>query len=135
MPHYIQKFGGVSIIFVLLAAPKPQPALAGEPESSPPEMLADAELADVFFLDADQGWAVGDRGVILWTSDGGRRWELADSPVNCRIEAVFFLDSQRGWAVGGFFASVHTQEFGSRPADRQRGGGAGRGSPRPSHPS
>lgn len=76
--------------------------LAAQPLSSPPEMLDDAELTDVFFLDADRGWAVGDRGVIWATRDGGRHWQLADSPVNCRLESVFFLNEQLGWIVGGW---------------------------------
>ena len=73
-----------------------------EPISLPPEMLEDAELTDVFFLDADRGWAVGDRGVIWWSEDGGRNWQLADSPVNCRLESVWFVDEHHGWAVGGW---------------------------------
>jgi photosystem II stability/assembly factor-like uncharacterized protein/tetratricopeptide (TPR) repeat protein len=102
MWHYIQIAASKSIAFGVLAGVAACQLTATEPEHSPPEMLADAELADVFFLDADQGWAAGDRGVILWTEDGGRRWELADSPVNCRLEAIFFLDADRGWAVGGW---------------------------------
>jgi photosystem II stability/assembly factor-like uncharacterized protein len=72
------------------------------PAASPPQMLEDAELADVFFLDADRGWAVGDRGVIWATEDGGRHWRLADSPVNCRLESVYFVDDVHGWIVGGW---------------------------------
>ena len=46
-----------------------------QPEPSPPEMLPDAELTAVTFVDPDRGWAVGDRGVIWQTSDGGRNWK------------------------------------------------------------
>ena len=67
----------------------------------PAEMLEDAELADVCFVDHLRGWAVGDRGVIWQTSDGGRHWRLQPSPVTCRLESVFFLDADTGWAVGG----------------------------------
>ncbi len=66
-----------------------------------PEMLRDAELTDVWFVDSDQGWAVGDRGVILHTEDGGRQWQLQRVPETCRLESVHFLDSQVGWVVGG----------------------------------
>ncbi|MCA9042623.1 MAG: hypothetical protein KDA65_19875, partial [Planctomycetaceae bacterium] len=38
------------------------------------QMLQDAELASVFFVDADCGWAVGDRGVVWHTEDAGRTW-------------------------------------------------------------
>jgi len=73
-----------------------------QPISLPPEMLEDAELTDVFFLDPQRGWAVGDRGVIWLTQDGGRVWQLADSPVTCRLESVWFVDESHGWAAGGW---------------------------------
>lgn len=76
-------------------------AWAGEPPPSPATMLADAELTSVFFLDADRGWAVGDRGVIWHTIDGGRNWKQQQSPTHCRLESVHFLDGEIGWAVGG----------------------------------
>ena len=43
-------------------------------EPWPEEMHADARLNDVFFLDSDRGWAVGDRGTVLFTEDSGRTW-------------------------------------------------------------
>ena len=46
--------------------------LAREP--LPTVWQADAELTDVFFLNADLGWAVGAQGVILRTTDGGDNW-------------------------------------------------------------
>ncbi len=73
-----------------------------EPRSSSPEMSEDAELTNVQFLDLRHGWAVGDRGAILRTEDGGRHWQLTDSPVNCRMESIHFIDPMNGWAVGGW---------------------------------
>ena len=61
----------------------------------------DARLCDVAFVDLQNGWAVGDRGVIWHTADGGRRWELQASGVDCQLSAVRFLDARHGWAVGG----------------------------------
>ncbi len=66
------------------------------------EMLADAELTDVFFIDPEYGWAVGDRGVVRVTRDGGQSWRLIRAPGNCRLESVRFLDRKNGWAVGGW---------------------------------
>ena len=43
-----------------------------QPLSSAPEMLEDAELVDIQFVDALHGWAVGDRGAIWKTEDAGR---------------------------------------------------------------
>ena len=54
------------------------------------------------FVDAQQGWAVGDRGVIWHTADGGRHWELQTSGVDCPLSAVEFIDARHGWAAGGW---------------------------------
>ncbi|HWB12417.1 MAG TPA: YCF48-related protein [Pirellulales bacterium] len=67
------------------------------------EMQEDAELVDVSFVDTQHGWAVGDRGVIWVTADGGKRWRLQPAGVNCRLSSVQFLDAENGWAAGGMF--------------------------------
>ena len=61
----------------------------------------DASLADVFFHDRMNGWAVGDRGVIWHTTDGGTTWAQQNSNVACPLNSVFFIDRDRGWIVGG----------------------------------
>ena len=76
-------------------------SLFAQSEPCPDELLRDAELSDVFFLDPDRGWAIGDRGVIWHTKDGGRHWLLQASPSTCRLESVWFLDDRTGWIVGG----------------------------------
>jgi photosystem II stability/assembly factor-like uncharacterized protein len=83
------------------AAPAPPSAQATRPLSFPPEMLEDAELTAICFVDADQGWAVGDKGIIVHSEDGGRNWKVQPAPVSCRLHSVQFLDPQIGWAVGG----------------------------------
>ncbi|HEY2412370.1 MAG TPA: YCF48-related protein [Pirellulaceae bacterium] len=80
-----------------------------QPEPVPAQWLQDAELTSVSFIDADRGWAVGDRGVIWHTSDGGRNWKLQNSGVTCRLEAVQFLDADNGVAVGGW-TQAYTHE-------------------------
>ncbi len=64
-------------------------------------MRQDAELRDVFFLDSDQGWAVGDRGVVLHTENGGRHWQMQCVADTGQLESVHFVDSHNGWVVGG----------------------------------
>ncbi len=90
---------GLLLLFTLatplLAAPRPSGTTLDD-------VLADnASLRDVAFVDADRGWAVGDRGVILRTSDGGNRWHRVPTPTSVRLDGVAFLDANRGWAVGG----------------------------------
>jgi photosystem II stability/assembly factor-like uncharacterized protein len=92
-------------ILVALAAmlvALPIASAAEEANEALEPMRADARLSDVFFVDATHGWAVGDRGVIVHTSDGGRTWNLQNSGVDCRIATVFFLDAKIGWAAGGY---------------------------------
>ncbi|MBN2477428.1 MAG: hypothetical protein JXB62_22675 [Pirellulales bacterium] len=65
-------------------------------------MRSDARLADVCFVDPEHGWAVGDRGTIWHTEDGGRHWLLQRTGLTCPLTSVCFVDRHIGWAVGGF---------------------------------
>jgi photosystem II stability/assembly factor-like uncharacterized protein len=64
-------------------------------------MRDDAQLSDVVFVDAEYGWAVGDRGVIWHTRDGGSTWKLQKSGVEFPLTSVHFIDKLNGWAAGG----------------------------------
>ncbi len=86
-----------------------------------PEMLDDAQLNDVFFIDSDLGWAVGDRGLILHTEDGGRHWKPQRIATACRIESVHFIDSRHGWIVGGWI-HPYTHRTSCLVARTQNGG-------------
>ncbi|MBR5243992.1 MAG: hypothetical protein IKW13_07145 [Thermoguttaceae bacterium] len=66
-----------------------------------PEMKNDARLNDVCFVSPLKGWAVGDRGTIWATVDGGATWRLADVPTDANLFAVSFFDENFGLAVGG----------------------------------
>ena len=58
-------------------------------------------LYSVHFVDANNGWAVGESGAIIHTSDG-ETWQKQDSPMSDLIlYDVYFVDAQNGWAVGG----------------------------------
>lgn len=72
-----------------------------EPLMKPASWSLDAELNDVQFLDADFGWAVGERGTILKTTNGGRTWEVIPYTGIERLEAVHFINSRTGWISGG----------------------------------
>lgn len=63
-------------------------------------MRNDASLADVAFVDRSTGWAVGDRGVIWHTTNGGAMWAEQRSGVACRLATVCFVDAKNGWAAG-----------------------------------
>ncbi len=88
-------------------------ALSAAPAAPPPEVLSDASLCDILFLDPDRGFAVGERGAIWRTEDGGRHWRLVPSPVGCRWESIYFVDAERGWIVGGAPQQVTHQSHGA----------------------
>lgn len=60
----------------------------------------DAALHAVQFVGSRHGWAVGDRGVVWRTEDGGRSWALTKTPTDASLYGVCFLTNQFGWAVG-----------------------------------
>jgi photosystem II stability/assembly factor-like uncharacterized protein/tetratricopeptide (TPR) repeat protein len=60
----------------------------------------DAALHAVQFVDANEGWAVGDDGVVWHTIDGGRNWERQPSGVRAGLHSVHFLDPFTGWVAG-----------------------------------
>ncbi|MGI9455829.1 MAG: YCF48-related protein [Aeoliella sp.] len=69
-------------------------------------LAADATLHDLSFVNAEKGWVVGDRGVVLATDNGGKHWHKQSVPVDCPLLAVHFVDANRGWIVGGDAAQL-----------------------------
>ena len=67
------------------------------------EMVGDARLNDVCFINALHGWAVGDRGVIWTTANGGANWQLQETPIDCTLRSVQFIDESFGIAVGHYW--------------------------------
>jgi photosystem II stability/assembly factor-like uncharacterized protein len=57
-------------------------------------------LRSVHFSDATHGWAVGDNGTILATTDGGAHWTAQVSGTTNELKGVGFPDATHGWAVG-----------------------------------
>lgn len=62
---------------------------------------------------AGERWvAVGERGVVVLSDDGGRRWRQAPCPVSVTLTAVRFADAKRGVAVGHGGAVLTTADGG-----------------------
>ena len=60
----------------------------------------DAALRAVQFVDRNEGWAVGDAGVVLHTIDGGQTWERQSTGGRASLRSVHFLTPYIGWIVG-----------------------------------
>ena len=59
------------------------------------------DLLGVKFTSATNGWAVGNGGVVLKTSDGGTTWSQEQTPASGQLSKVDFVNSNDGWIVGG----------------------------------
>lgn len=66
---------------------------------TPQNAGVDAALHGVWFVDANQGWAVGDRGTILHTADGGVTWTPQPVDTDENFRAVTFIDAVTGWVT------------------------------------
>ncbi|HEX5357408.1 MAG TPA: YCF48-related protein [Aquabacterium sp.] len=73
-------------------------------------------LKGVHFINAQQGWAVGEQGVLLATNDGGRRWAVQKLPAlvgSATLRSVAFTaDGRRGWLVGDTGVFLQTLDQG-----------------------
>jgi len=56
-------------------------------------------LHSVFFLDQKSGWAVGSKGVLLETVDGGVTWKVKTKPTEDSLQDIYFSDKRNGWLV------------------------------------
>ena len=69
-------------------------------------------LACVKFVDASHGWAVGGKGAIVATTDGGSCWRAQPSGTTEHLYGVTFLDDATGWAVGAKGTILFTADGG-----------------------
>ena len=88
----------LTIAALLLAA---TPGLAEGLPSLEATLAHHSTLHDVAFHDARLGWAVGDRGLVLRTEDGGDHWTRIETPTGASLHSVCFIDANRGWVAGG----------------------------------
>ena len=58
-------------------------------------------LEDVCFINDMDGWAVGELGTILYTTNGGLSWDFQNSGTELRLRSVVFTEPLKGWIVGG----------------------------------
>jgi len=58
-----------------------------------------AWLHSVFFIDQNRGWAVGSKGTLLSTDDGGNNWLVKSRPTEDVVRDIYFMDEFNGWLV------------------------------------
>src|SRR5579885_2947222 len=60
-------------------------ALAPGARAAEVRNFSDAPLHAVQFVDTNEGWAVGDEGVVWHTIDGGQNWERQPTPTRASL--------------------------------------------------
>ena len=73
----------------------------------------DVLLYDVEFPTPEQGWAVGEFGIILTTADGGKTWHGAEEPGGDDVVRRPFHRRQHGLATGIEEVILHTTDGGA----------------------
>ena len=66
------------------------------------------KLNDVFFVDANMGFACGDSGIIIGTTNAGASWSNLSSGVSTNLQAICFTSAQTGYACGTFGTIIKT---------------------------
>jgi photosystem II stability/assembly factor-like uncharacterized protein len=63
-----------------------------------------SEITELFFINANTGWAVGKSGAILKTTNSGLSWERVNIPEvsNVALNDIYFRDSLNGWFCGEY---------------------------------
>ena len=109
--------------------PAPAPRQQQPPPPPAPEgrrRRGARRIASVYFLDAENAWAVGSGGSIYHTADGAETWERQlgeQQPTDFR--KILFYDDKNGWIAGDRGVLLETQDGGQtwetlRSRTRQR---------------
>jgi len=64
------------------------------------DLVGETKISDLFFLDANHGWAVGNDGVILFSANAGATWAKKNTPTSLDLSGVGFKNETTGWVTG-----------------------------------
>ncbi len=68
--------------------------------AGPQRHFTDAPLRAVQFIDRNEGWAIGDDGVVWHSIDGGTSWDRQNTGVRGSLRSLYFINPYTGWVVG-----------------------------------
>ena len=77
-----------------------------------PSELASKSLIFAIRQYGDRYFAVGQRGHILYSDDGGDSWTQAEVPVRSSLLDIYFPSPELGWAVGHEGVILHSSDGG-----------------------
>jgi photosystem II stability/assembly factor-like uncharacterized protein len=77
-------------------------------------VATERNLNSVHFADRDNGWAVGDSGTIVNTSNNGTSWTLQQSGIRNRLSSAYCTNRSNAYAVGDSGKVLRTTNSGAR---------------------
>ncbi|HYN42229.1 MAG TPA: YCF48-related protein [Thermoanaerobaculia bacterium] len=98
------------VILTLAEAGSAAPPAAAE-RSSPARLATRSLLLDAADRDG-LAVAVGERGHVLLSSDGGKSWAQVEAPTRALLTGVWLHDARLGWAVGHDETILRTRDGG-----------------------
>jgi photosystem II stability/assembly factor-like uncharacterized protein len=72
-----------------------------------------SSLLDIDFINQNTGWACGDGGVILKTTNGGVNWVQQSSGVSKRLEGIDAINANLLWCAGWWNTILKTTDGGN----------------------
>lgn len=81
--------------------------------SEGPSMIIGANLQSLYFLTANNGWAVGSGVIVYWD---GSDWSLVNDPIGESVyRSIQMIHSTEGWAVGSEWVEIEPGHKEQRP--------------------
>lgn len=68
--------------------------------NKPDSITKVGDIYDAYMYNENIGWAVGENGIILYTSDSGASWNSQEIPVSTNFNSVKFSTRDLGYVVG-----------------------------------
>lgn len=109
--HFLKMLGGALALAGILSAAHAVPGDTLDVPASPSVLASRSPLFSVTRTDK-RLIAVGQRGHILISDDGGKQWQQASVPVSTDLTAVHFPTATHGWAVGHDGVILHSADGG-----------------------
>lgn len=69
-------------------------------------------LNDAFFVNTQIGYAVGEAGLVIKTTDGGSTWQEQKPVTGNPLNSVYFINELIGFAAGGYSTIIKTDDGG-----------------------
>lgn len=88
-----------TLIYICLLVALTQTSLSQTNPWKKLQSPVNSTLRRLTFVDSLTGWASGESGTIIHTTDGGNNWEVQNSTVQSFITDIFFVNKTFGWAT------------------------------------